>query len=303
MRLTTKTKTTRKESDVKLRTLLSKRDAAPWKHVDTFIPSLFIILIECCKPMVKLNCWLQTSTCHSVAAHERSSNFNTTMKTSTESEATLRSSLRSVCWRCRTSKLRQPLLPVPTTARSLSLDRALESTSKRTHWWPAGWPLPNGLTLKNPDFITWKIAPFSPLLHEKCIHLSNRTSHVHVFYLPSVLGHTPNYRRDPGTLQCRPQIKGCCIIIIVLPTLTIGICMHLWSCCGTIRMHSESKTVFPSIQLPVSCSCSLLASFVLASPQLRDPGHCTVDLKARVGCCISLMLRLWQWASAFLLPS
>ena len=102
----------------------------------------------------------------------------------------------------------------------------------------------------------------------------------------------PQLSEGPRALQCRPQIKGCCINIIVLPTLTIGICMPLWSCCGTIWKHSESKTVFPSIQLPVSCSCSLLASFVLASHQLRDPGHCTVDLKARVGCCISLMLRL-----------
>ena len=125
-----RTKTTRKELDEELRTLpSSKWDAALGQHVDTdtFGFSLYLfILIGCCKPMVRLTCWLQTarhvSLSHSLslakpgarAAHERSSNFDTTTKTSTKLVAPLQSSLRSVFWRCRRSKLSQPLLLVPT---------------------------------------------------------------------------------------------------------------------------------------------------------------------------------------------
>ena len=123
------TKTTRKELDVKLRTLLSKWDAAPWQHVDTlslFIPGYPYWTWQAYAWWGSTVGYRLPDTCHWVssirfgvkpgarAAHQRSSNFNTTTKTSTELVASLRSSLGSVCWRCRTSKLRQPLVLVPT---------------------------------------------------------------------------------------------------------------------------------------------------------------------------------------------
>ena len=107
--------------------------------ISLYISLSLCIPIGCCKPMVRLTCWLQTarhvSLSHSLwlakpsarAAHERSSNFNKTTKTSTKLVASLQSSLRSVFWRCRRSKLRHPLLLVPTmgtASGSSSLDYA-----------------------------------------------------------------------------------------------------------------------------------------------------------------------------------
>ena len=114
--------------------------------------------------------------------------------------------------------------------------------SERTGW-PAGWPLPNGLTLKNPDFITWKTAPFSPLLHKKCIHLSNRTSHVHVFYLHSVLGHTPNYRRDPG--HCSVDLKSRVVA-------SISSCYRLWQL-ASVCLCGPAVGLSGSIQSQKQC--------------------------------------------------
>ena len=128
MTVTTMTKTIRKELDVELRTLPSgKWDSAPWQHVDPFCFSLYLFIhLGCCKPMVRLTCWLQTarhvSLSHQLwfakpgvrAAHERSSNFSTTTKTSTKLVSSLQSSLQSVFWGCRRSKLRHPFLLVPT---------------------------------------------------------------------------------------------------------------------------------------------------------------------------------------------
>ena len=50
-----------------------------------------------------------------------------------------RSSLRSVCWKCLTSKLRHPLLPVPTMASSLNRDCVFGNYPKATQFFQE-WP-------------------------------------------------------------------------------------------------------------------------------------------------------------------
>ena len=72
----------------------------------------------------------------------------------------------------------------------------------------AGWPLPNGVTVKSPSFITPRTTAFSPLLHKQCIHVSILRSHLHVLYLPLLLWDPPYYRSEEPPLKLRPLMKG-----------------------------------------------------------------------------------------------
>ena len=60
----------------------------------------------------------------------------------------------------------------------------------------AGWPLPNGVTVKSPSFRTPRTTAFSPLLHKQCIHVSILRSHLHVLYLPLLLWDPFYYRSE-----------------------------------------------------------------------------------------------------------
>ena len=94
----------------------------------------------------------------------------------------------------------------------------------------------------------------------------------------------PQLSEGPRALQCRPQIKGCCINIIVLPTLTIGICMPLWSCCGdyleAFRVKN-SVSIYPAAGLMFMFFTCL---FCFGIPPTKGPGtlHCRPQSKGRL---------------------
>ena len=93
---------------------------------------------------------------------------------------------------------------------SLSSRDCVFGNQPKANAYVAGWPLPNGVTVKSPSpsFITPRITAFSPLLHKQCIHVSILRSHLHVLYLPLLLWDPPYCRSEEPPLKLRPLMKG-----------------------------------------------------------------------------------------------